>query len=121
MDKLKNMWDQQEEFMRLLQKERKFPQFPVDIKSKTGQQQLKQIRNHLFEELFEAGQHLKNDKNHRITNIPNVNKQEYIEELVDAAHLYFELLIMSGISINEFYDAYMKKGDINVNRIKNGY
>lgn len=120
-DRLKKMWDQQEAFMRLLQEKRGFPQFPIDISSKKGQQFLKDIRNHLMEELFEAGQHLKNAKSHRITEIPEVNLEEYKEELVDALHLYFELVIASGISIDELFEAYMKKGNINFDRIKNNY
>ena len=120
-DKLKCMWDQQEAFMRLLQQKRGFPDFPTDITSKKGQQFLKDIRNHLMEELFEAGQHLKNAKSHRATDLPEVDREAYKEELVDALHLYFELVIASGVTLDELYDAYMKKGDVNFERIKTGY
>lgn len=120
-DKLKNMWDQQEAFMRLLQEKRGFPEFPTDLASKRGQQFLKDIRNHLMEELFEAGQHLKNAKSHRATEIPEVDREAYKEELVDVLHLYLELVIASGITLNELYDAFMKKGDINEERIRGGY
>lgn len=115
------MWDQQEAFMRLLQEKRGFPEFPTDLTSKKGQQFLKDIRNHLMEELFEAGQHLKNAKSHRATDIPDVDREAYMEELVDALHLYLELAIASGITQEELFDAYMKKGNTNFDRIKNGY
>ena len=120
-DDLKIMWDQQERFMRLLQEKRGFPEFPTDLASKKGQQFLKDIRNHLMEELFEAGQHLKNSKSHRVTEIPDVDRDAYKEELVDVLHLYFELVIASGISREELVDAYLKKGRTNDERIRNGY
>jgi len=120
-DRLYEMWQQQCEFMYLLQVKRGFPQFPTDITSKKGQQFLKDIRNHLMEELFEAGQHLKNAKSHRATELPEVDREAYVEELVDALHLYLELVIASGVTVDELYEAYMKKGVVNFDRIKNGY
>jgi len=120
-DRLSHMWVQQDAFMRLLQAKRGFPEFPTDITSKKGQQFLKDIRNHLMEELFEAGQHLKNAKSHRATELPEVDRDAYVEELVDALHLYLELVIASGVTLEELYEAYMKKGDVNFERIKGGY
>jgi hypothetical protein len=120
-DRLSQMFDQQEGFMRLLQEKRGFPDFPTDLASKKGQQFLKDIRNHLMEELFEAGQHLKNAKSHRATELPDVDREAYKEELVDALHLYLELAIASGIAPAELFAAYMRKGDINVVRINEGY
>jgi len=120
-DRFVLMWHQQQNFMRLLSEKRNFPAFPVDITSKPGQQLLKDIRNHMMEELFEAGQHLKNSKQHRITDIKQFDRDEYLEELADALHLYIELLIASGITPDEIYDAYMKKGAVNEHRILNGY
>lgn len=119
--RLEKMWDQQLEFMKLLQRKRNFPQFPTDITSKKGQQFLKDIRNHMMEELFEAGQHLKNAKSHRATELPEIDREAYKEELVDALHLYFELVIASGISLDELVEAYLDKGKINQTRIETGY
>jgi len=120
-DMLCQMWLQQEQFMHLLRKERGFPDFPTDITSKKGQQFLKDIRNHLMEELFEAGQHLKNAKSHRATDLPDVDREAYKEELVDALHLFFELVIASGVTLDELFDVYMTKGDTNTQRIMKGY
>lgn len=120
-DRLNHMWVQQEAFMRLLQEKRGFPEFPTDITSKKGQQFLKDIRNHLMEELFEAGQHLKNAKSHRATDLPEVDREAYKEELVDALHLYFELVIASGVTLSELYEAYINKGEVNFGRIRDGY
>lgn len=120
-DRLERMWQQQLHFMKLLQEKRNFPHFPTDITSKKGQQFLKDIRNHIMEELFEAGQHLKNAKSHRATELPEVDRESYKEELVDVLHLYFELVIASGVTLDELFDAYMTKGDTNFDRICAGY
>jgi len=120
-DRLSVMWSQQTEFMKLLQQKRGFPEFPTDITSKGGQQFLEGISFHLMKELFEAGQHLRNAKSHRATEIKEVDRDAYKEELVDVLHLYFELCIAAGISLQELCDAYLQKGEVNVNRILSGY
>ena len=120
-DDLTRMWEQQEAFMRLLQKERGFPDFPTDITSKKGQQFLDGISHHVMKELFEAGQHLKNSKSHRATEIKEIDRAAFREELVDALHLYIELCIAAGITKEELVDAYLVKGIVNEDRIKNGY
>lgn len=121
LDKFSTMWSQQEDFMKLLQKKRGFPNFPVDMTTKEGQKLLKDITHHMMDELFEAAQHLKNAKSHRATELPHVDRDAYKEELADALHLFFELVIASGISIDELYDTYIAKGIINVSRINGGY
>ena len=120
-DRLETMWQQQVDFMRLLQQKRGFPEFPTDISSKKGQQFLEGIYFHIMKELFEAGQHLKNSKSHRATEITEVDREAYKEELVDALHLYFELVIASGISLEELVKAYLDKGEVNIDRINSGY
>lgn len=120
-DRLVVMWDEQVAFMRLLQEKRGFPEFPTDITSKKGQKFLNDIRHHIMDELFEAGQHLKNAKSHRATEIPEVDREAYKEELVDAQKLLLELLIASGITLDEFVEAFAKKGVINSNRILGSY
>ena len=120
-DKLISMFTQQEEFMSLLKKKRNFPNFPVDLETKVGQNTLKEITHNCMDELFEANQELKNSKQHRATEVSGFNRDAYVEELVDALHYFFEIVIASGVSSDELYDAYMKKGDINTKRIENGY
>lgn len=120
-DKLKEMWDQQVSFMKLLQRKRNFPEFPVDPSSKSGQKFLKGITHECMHELFEANQILKNSKDHRATNVSEFDHQHYVEELVDALHYFFEIAILSGITIEELHEAYMSKGNTNIERIENGY
>lgn len=121
VDDLAEMWLQQIMFMRLLQERRGFPDFPTDISSKKGQKFLNDIRHHLQDELHEASQHLKNAKSHRATEIPEVDRAAFLEELVDALHLYFELVIAAGITREELVKAYLEKGNVNTDRILNGY
>lgn len=120
MDKLAKMMEQQEKFMRLLQEKRGFPPFPVDLTSKAGQKFLKTISYECADELHESRQHLKN-KDHRATHIKDIDREAYVEELVDALHFFFEIVIASGISVDELYDAYIKKGETNVQRINGDY
>ena len=120
-DSLEEMWEQQKSFMRLLQEKRGFPAFPVDISSKNGQKLLEDISFHMMKELFEAGQHLKNSKSHRITEIKDVDQVAYLEELVDVLHLYFEVCIAAGISVEDLKAAYLEKGRTNFGRINTGY
>ena len=118
---LEDMWEQQYSFMKLLQEKRNFPEFPADITSKIGQQFLEGISFHIMKELFESIQHLRNAKNHRITEFKEVDKKAYLEELVDVQHLLFEQLIASGITLDEYREAYISKGNVNVKRINEGY
>lgn len=107
--------------MVLLQERRDFPQFPVDMTTKSGQKLLKGITHECMHELFEANQMLKNSKDHRATDVKDFDHEGYVEELVDALHYFFEIAILSGVSMNELYDSYMKKGQVNIDRIENGY
>ena len=120
-DKLQSMWDQQREFMQLLCKKRNFPKFPVDMTTKEGQKFLKSITHDCQDELAEANQVLRNSKNHRETNVSDFDREHYVEEICDAMHYMLEIVIASGISIDEFYEAYMSKGAVNVKRINEGY
>jgi hypothetical protein len=121
IDRLKEMWDQQHSFMKLLQEKRGFPDFPVDLKSKSGQKFLKSITHECMGELFEANQELKNSKGHRATEVVEINRDAYVEELVDSLHFFFEIVIASGVTLEELYASYMRKGEVNVARIENGY
>lgn len=119
-DKLEAMLEQQLQFMKLLQEKRGFPDFPVDLTSKAGQKFVKTISYECADELHEARQHLK-QKDHRISDMGDIDRAEYVEELVDALHYFFEIVIASGISVDEMYEAYMKKGEVNTARITGDY
>jgi NTP pyrophosphatase (non-canonical NTP hydrolase) len=120
-DKLEVMWEQQRQFMKLLVEKRGFPKFPVNITEKPSQKLLKDISHHLLEELFEANQHLKNAKSHRLTELPEVDLEAFKVELVDVLHLFIEYCIVAGISVDDLYETYMSKGELNTKRILGDY
>jgi hypothetical protein len=121
MDKLEEMYNQQRDFNTLLRDERQHPDFPLDLKEKKNQQMLKHLAHECMHELFEANHLLKNSKNHRVTEVKDFDRESYKEELVDALHYFFGIVIYSGISVDELHEAFMRKGEINVQRVKNGY
>ena len=118
---LEQTFVQQHAFMKLLQRERNFPAFPVDLTSKEGQTLCKQIAHDSMDELHEALQHLKNSKSHRATEIKDFDKSKFLEELSDHLHFFIELCIVANITFEELFSAYIQKGTINELRIKTGY
>ena len=120
-DRFVEMWNQQKSFMDLLVKERGFPQFPVDLSTKVGQKFITDTMHHCTDELHEARQHLKNAKTHRLTQVTDIDRSAYLEELNDAFHLFLEVVIASGFSIDELFESYIEKGKVNVERIVKGY
>lgn len=120
-DRLKQMFDQQDAFMRLLQEKRKFPDYPVDITSKDGQRIIKEYSHECMHELFEAIHMLRNSKSHRATDVREFDRAKYLEELVDAMHYFLEVCILSGVTPDELHEAYIGKGETNITRIVSGY
>lgn len=121
VDRLEQMWAQQTDFMKLLQEKRNFPSFPVDLTSKPGQKFIKGLMHECMDELHESLQHLKNSKDHRATEVTNFDREEFVEELCDSLHYFIEIAIASGVDLQELFDAYIKKGEINKKRILKGY
>jgi hypothetical protein len=124
IDKLEDIFIKRKDFMNLIQK--KFPDsyprnWPVDISKKSSQKILRETALKGVEEMFEALQHLKNWKSHRETNMPEINKEEFLEEIVDAFNYFFSLIILSGVDVNEFYNAFNKKNEIIIRRLEKGY
>ena len=120
-DKLEAMYEQQRDFNKLLRDERGHPDFPLDLSQKSSQILLKNLAHECMHELFEANHLLKNSKNHRATDMGTFDRESYKEELCDALHYFFGILNYSGITCDEIYETYMRKGEVNVGRIKNGY
>lgn len=122
-DRLAIIFKARKEFMALL-KETIPEAIPnnIDPSSKEGQKYLRDIALYGVEEMFEALQHLKNWKSHRQTDVGgSFNREEFLEEMVDAYNYFFSLMIHLGIDEDEFYKAYCKKHDIIKDRLKNGY
>lgn len=114
-------WDDQKAFMDLLVEKRGFPAFPLNLDEKDGQRFIKNILHDLSDEVCEARQELKNSKRHRATEVSGFDRDAYLGELVDTQKLLLEVLLLSGITIEEFKEAYFAKSEINVERINKGY
>tara|TARA_Y100000592_G_C5454218_1_gene310428 strand:+ start:431 stop:802 length:372 start_codon:yes stop_codon:yes gene_type:complete len=123
MDKLQLMFDKREAFMRALKTKNPeiSPDWPVDLTDKASQQHLRDTALKGVEEMFEALQHLKNWKPHRNTEIKDFDREEFLEEVVDAFNYFLSLLVMTGVSADELFEAYSKKDDIIHKRLKTGY
>lgn len=120
-DRLQQIFDEQEAFMHLLQHKRGFPDFPVNLDSKESQKQLKLIAYDAMGELHEAVAELKNSKDHRATTLDSVDRAAFIEEIVDTVKFVTEIMVLAGVSSDEFFDAFLAKTHINTQRIEEGY
>jgi len=99
-----------------------YPDFPVDIAEKESQQVCRDLALKGVEEMFEALQHLKNWKPHRVTNVEQaLDRGEFLEEVVDALNYFFAMLIVTGFNEKELFDAYLKKDTKIRQRLLSGY
>lgn len=123
MDKLEEIFRLRKEFMKSLKAAvpDAQPDLPIDLGNKAHQQFCRDIALRGVEEMFEAVQHLKNWKPHRVTEIKDFDRDEFLEEIVDAFNYFFSLLIITGHDFDDFYDAYVKKDRKIHSRLKKGY
>jgi hypothetical protein len=115
------MFDEQVQFMRLLQEKRGFPNFPVDLSTKQGQKFVKEMSHECMHEMFEAIHLLSDSKDHRRSMTNDFDREKFLEEMSDALHYFIEVCALIGIGADDLYDAYTKKGRINISRISSGY
>ena len=122
-DKLSEMFNLRESFMSRLRnvKPSEYPEWPVDLTNKRHQQHVRDMSLRGVEEMFEALQHLKNWKPHRDTEIKDFDKDEFLEEVVDAFNYFLSVLVLTGIDAETFFDAYTKKDKIIRERLDSGY
>ena len=120
-DMFLTMFRQQQEFLELLRDKRDHPDFPLNLSAKESQQFLKSLSHECMHELFESNMLLKNSKKHRTTEFIDFDRESYKEELSDVMHYLIGILIYSGISVEEMFEMYMRKGQVNIDRINSGY
>ena len=60
-------------------------------------------------EELEALQHLKNWKTHKQTGDRTFEREEFLEEMVDAFNYFFAMLVMIGVTPEELFAAYEEK------------
>ena len=123
IDKLDAMFHMRERFMAALRDvdESNYPEWPIDISDKKSQQYIRDIALRGVEELFEALQHLKNWKPHRVTENKSFNKDAFVEEFVDALNYFLSVLVLMGVSSDQLYNSYKVKDSIIHKRIDSGY
>tara|TARA_B100000073_G_C23421062_1_gene447248 strand:- start:58 stop:435 length:378 start_codon:yes stop_codon:yes gene_type:complete len=124
IDKLDDIFHKRNSFMKEIQS--KFPnsypeQWPINISDKSSQTILRETALKGVEEMFEALQHLKNWKTHRETDVPEIDREEFLEEIVDAFNYFFSLMILIGVDVDEFYNAFNAKDEIIRRRLQKGY
>tara|TARA_B100001123_G_scaffold342540_1_gene388685 strand:+ start:7634 stop:7999 length:366 start_codon:yes stop_codon:yes gene_type:complete len=120
---LEEMFFLRERFMSRLTAEKpdQYPTWPIDLSDKRSQQHVRDMALRGVEEMFEALQHLKNWKPHRDTEVREFDKEEFIEEIVDAFNYFLSVLVLTGVSAADLHNAYLKKDSIIHDRLENGY
>lgn len=124
VDRLAEMFVLRDNFMQALK--RKIPDsspeaWPLDLTDKNSQKKCKDLALRGVEEIFEATAHFKNAKSHRVTEIKDFDREQFLEEMVDAFNYFLSLLIFCGFTSEDLYQAYVKKDKIIHERLKNGY
>jgi len=122
-DKLHQIFSLRNSFMEMIKDKfpDSYPEWPVDLSSKQAQITCRETALKGVEEMFEALGHLKNWKPHRQTDMPEINREEFLEEIVDAFNYFFSLIILIGVDVEEFHEAFLKKDEIIRSRLKEGY
>ena len=118
------MFDLRERFMLSLKEKfpDSYPAWPLDLSNKGDQQLYRDMALRGVEEMFEALQHLKNWKPHRVTNVEQeLDREEFLEEIVDALNYFFAMLIVTGFNEKELFEAYLKKDTKIRKRLLEGY
>jgi len=123
MDKLDSLFRKRQAFMNSLRerKPNEYPEWPIDLANKRSQQHVRDMALRGVEEMFEALQHLKNWKPHRDTEIKEFDREEFLEEVVDAFNYFFSVLVLTDVTSDELYEAYCKKDEVIHKRLKSGY
>ena len=122
-DKLSQIFEKRVSFMEQMKENfpDTYPEWPVDLSTKQAQATCRETALKGVEEMFEALGHLKNWKPHRKTEMPDIDREEFLEEIVDSFNYFFSLMILMGVDVEEFYGAFLKKDLIIRDRLKKGY
>jgi predicted house-cleaning noncanonical NTP pyrophosphatase (MazG superfamily) len=122
-DRLSEIFKRRESFMNRLRESipDSSPSWPVDLSIKENQQHVRDMALRGVEEMFEALQHLKNWKPHRQTEIKEFDREEFLEEIVDAFNYFLSILVLTGFDENDLMLAYRRKDKIINDRLETGY
>jgi hypothetical protein len=122
-DKLEEIFLRREEFMRELRDKLpgSYPEWPLDRTQKSSQQVCRDLTLRGVEEIFDALQHLKNTKTHRVTEISDFDRDAFLEEMVDSFNYFISVIIITGFTPDDLFKAYCDKDKKIHDRLKNGY
>lgn len=119
-DKMDRAFALQREYMDMLVEHDRFPEYPVDLRTKPGQRFVKECTFNCIAELMEATVELKN-KVHRLSDATEVDLEHYREELGDAFAFFLELCIISGLGAEDLYEEFWRKNSVVKRRLQEGY
>lgn len=121
-DRLHQVFVLREKFMEAIRDKRgAYSEWPLDMSDKKSQQLIREITLKGVEEMFEALGELKNWKSHRLTENREVNREAFLEEIVDAFNYFIAVMILAGVDADEFFEAYKKKDAVIHDRLNSGY
>ena len=122
-DRLLEIFERREAFMKSLQETSsvEIESWPLDLSKKQSQQHVRDMALRGVEEMFEALRHLKNWKPHRKTEVKEFDREEFLEEIVDAFNYFLSILILTGFDDKDLMSAYRKKDEIINERLRTGY
>ena len=122
-DRLLEIFNRRETFMKKLKESssQETPDWPLDLSKKENQQHVRDMALRGVEEMFEALQHLKNWKPHRKTEITEFDREEFLEEIVDAFNYFLSILVLTGFDDCDLMNAYRRKDEIINERLRTGY
>jgi len=118
-DRLDEMFRLRREFLIALDGEDS--DLTIDLAQKENQRHLRDVSLRGVEEVFEALQHLKNWKPHRKTDLPDFDRDKFLEEWIDAFNYFFAALIKAGFTADDVFEMYVHKDQIIHDRLKTGY
>ena len=92
---------------------------PLDLNTFAGQERSRLLIYRIAEELFEAGNCLRN-KAWKQSQVP-VDQDHFLEELSDAVHFVIQLYIELGLNAQDFTNLYFRKAKVNEFRQESKY
>lgn len=95
------------------------PNIPLDIDSFRGQRRARALIYRITEELYEAGNCLRNKA--WKSSMVATDQDHFKEELVDGLHFYIQLFIELGLNEEDVYRLYCKKNQVNQFRQNSNY
>lgn len=95
------------------------PDTPLELNTFLGQERARMIIYRIAEELFEAGNCLRN-KAWKQSQVP-IDIDHFLEELSDALHFMIQLFLEIGLDAEEVCILYIKKNEVNKFRQRSKY